>query len=66
MHEQPAYRIAGPTDHPHVDQAARNARNLIILRDRVQQAARAALPPHKRRPAKGAGRWPGRIPLSSL
>jgi hypothetical protein len=66
MHERPVYRLAGPMDHPGVDQAARNARNMIMLRDRVRLVAHAALPQHKRRPAKGRGRWPGNIPLSSI
>lgn len=66
MYTNHGYRIAGPTDHPQVDAAARKARSMILLRDRVQKAAEAALPPHRRRPSKGAGRWPGSIPLGSL
>lgn len=58
--------IAGPTDHPQVGTAARNARSMMLLRDRIKEVARTALPPHKRRPPKGAGRWPTHIPIGSL
>lgn len=64
--------IAGSITHRILGPQVQEAKTFILLRDRVQAAARiASTPPPRRRGSKkmdlhGEGRWPSQITFESL
>ncbi len=62
-------QVAGPIQDAHVDAQVRDAKTMIIIRNRVAHAAHLArdtLPARDRRARKGRGRWPSHMPLDSI
>ena len=64
-------QVAGPMTHRSLGPQVQEAKTFLLLRDRVQAAARIAATPARRRRSKkmdvqGDGRWPARITFESL